>query len=184
MISVTNLKAGTIFEDQGQIFKVLSYEHIKVGRGSANIRVKVKNIRTGSTIEKSFINGAKVNGVSIENRELQFLYKDEEAAFFMNPSTFEQFSIPLNVLDDHMYLKEGGNFSISFLGAEPLFLNLPPKMEFNVSETGAGVRGNTATNVFKDATLENGLKTKVPLFIKAGDKIKIDTRTGVYTERV
>lgn len=183
MISVTDLRAGTIFEDSGQIYKVLSYEHVKVGRGSANIKVKVKNVRNGSVTEKSFINGAKVNDILIQKQNLQFLYKDLGFAYFMNPQSFEQISIPLTVIEDHIYLKNGEIFSVSFLLDEPLALNLSPKMEFTVEETGAGVRGNSATNVFKDAVLENGLKTKVPLFIKAGDKIRIDTRTGTYSER-
>ena len=183
MISVTNLKSGTIFENEGQIFKVLSYEHIKVGRGSANIKVKVKNIRSGATLEKTFMNGGKVNEVSIENRELQFLYKDQNQAFFMNPKTFEQMTVPLKVIDDHIYLRNGENFSVSFLGDDALSLNLPPKMDFEVLETAPGVKGNSATNVFKDAVLENGLRIKVPLFVKVGDKVKIDTRNASYTER-
>lgn len=183
MLSVTNLKAGTIFEDRNEIFKVLSYEHIKVGRGSANIRVKVKNVRTGATFEKSFINGAKVNNVSIVTRELQFLYKDTEVAYFMDPITFEQVSVPLKTIEDHIYLKDGQNFSLSFLDDEPLSLNLSPKMEFIVSDTGPEFRGNSATNIYKEAILENGLKTKVPLFIKVGDRVRVDTRSGEYTER-
>ncbi len=183
MISVTNLKAGTIFEDQGQIYKVVSYEHIKVGRGSANIRLKVKNIRSGGTIDKTFMNGAKVNDVSVINSKLQYLYKDGESAYFMSPQNFEQISIPLKIIDDHIYLKEGQNFSISFLGEEPLSLNLPPKMEFTIIETAPGVKGNSATNVFKDAVLENGLVVKVPLFVKNGDRVRVDTRTANYTER-
>lgn len=184
MISVTNLKAGTIFEDQGQIYKALSYEHIKMGRGSANVKVKVKNLKNNSITEKSFISSAKVNDVQVLKQDLQFLYKDKDQAFFMNPKTFEQVAVSLNVLDGHIFLKEGEVFSLSFLGDEPLSLDLPPKMEFKVKETGSSVRGNSATNIFKDAILENGLKTKVPLFIKTGDKVRIDTRTGEYSERV
>lgn len=184
MISVTELKAGTIFEEQGNLLQVISYEHIKMGRGSANIKVKVKNLRTGTTIEKSFINGAKVNNVAVFKKDLQYLYKDSENAYFMNPVTFEQITISLKTMgSDNYYLKEGENFNISFLGDEALSLNLPPKMEFKVEETAPGVKGNSATNVFKDAILENGLKTKVPLFIKNGDVIRIDTRTGAYSER-
>lgn len=184
MISVTNLKSGTIFEDEGQIFKVISYEHIKVGRGSANIRVKIKNVRSGATYDKTFMNGAKVNEVSITLRELQFLYKDQDSAYFMDPKSFEQINIPLQTIEDHVYLKEGENFSVSFYGDEPLSLNLSPKMDFMVAETAPGVRGNSATNVFKEAILENGLVVKVPLFIKNSDKVRVDTRTGIYTERV
>jgi len=184
MISVTELRAGAIFEDQGSIYQVLSYEHLKVGRGSANIKVKVKNIRSGSTTDKSFINGAKVNDLQVFKRDLQYLYKDGEFVYFMNPSTFEQISISLNLIDyEKDYLKEGNNFTISFLGDEPLSLTLPPKMEFEVTDTPIGVKGNSATNVFKEATLENGLKTKVPLFVKAGDRIRVDTRTGAYSEK-
>lgn len=184
MIGVTDLKSGTIFEESGNLLQVLSYEHIKMGRGSANIKVRVKNLRTGSTTDKSFINGAKVNDVLVLKKDLQYLYKDAEFVYFMNPSTFEQIGIPLKTVGtDIFYLKEGESFNISFLGDEPLSLNLPPKMVFTVSETAPGVRGNSATNVFKDSLLENGLTVKVPLFVKAGDKIRVDTRTGAYTEK-
>lgn len=184
MIGVTELKAGTIFEEDGNLLQVLSYEHIKMGRGSANIKVKVKNLRTGSTVEKSFINGGKVNDVSVFKRDIQYLYKDAQNAYFMNPTTFEQISIPLKIIgSDSYYLKEGDSFNVSFLGDEALSLNLPPKMVFEVSETPPGVKGNSATNVFKDAVLENGLIAKVPMFIKTGDKVRIDTRTGAYTEK-
>ncbi len=184
MIGVTELRAGTIFEDQGNIFQVLSYEHIKMGRGSANIKVRVKNIRSGSTTDKSFINGAKVNELQVIKKDLQFLYKDDSNAYFMNPSTFEQVNVPLKLIAyEKDYLKEGQNFSISFLDDEPLSINLPPKMDFEVIETAPGVKGNSATNVFKDAVLENGLTTKVPPFVSTGDKIRVDTRTGAYSEK-
>ncbi|OGH06809.1 MAG: elongation factor P [Candidatus Levybacteria bacterium RBG_13_35_9] len=184
MIVVTDLRSGTIFEENGNLLQVLSYEHIKMGRGSANIKVKVKNVRTGATVDKSFINGAKVNNVQVLKKDLQYLYKDGDGAYFMNPSTFEQVSIPLKIVgSDAYYLKEGESYNISFLGEEALSLNLPPKMVFEVSETAPGVKGNSATNVFKDAILENGLTVKVPLFIKIGDKVRIDTRTAVYTEK-
>lgn len=184
MIGVTELRAGTIFEENGNLLQVLSYEHIKMGRGSANIKVRVKNLRSGSTVDKSFINGAKVNDVSVFKKDLQYLYKDGEGAYFMNPTTFEQVNIPLKIIgSDRYYLKEGESYNISFLGDEALSLNLPPKMVFTVSETAPGVKGNSATNVFKDAVLENGLNVKVPPFIKIGDKIRVDTRTGAYTEK-
>lgn len=184
MIGVTELRAGTIFEENGNLLMVLSYEHIKMGRGSANIKVRVKNVKTGSTIDKSFINGAKVNDVLVLKKDLQYLYKDPEGAYFMNPISFEQVSIPLKIIgNDAHYLKEGESFNISFLGDEALSVNLPPKMIFEVSDTAPGVKGNSATNVFKDATLANGLTVKVPPFIKVGDKVKVDTRTGAYSEK-
>lgn len=189
MISVTDLRAGTVFEDEGQIFQVLSYEHIKMGRGSANIKVKVKDLRSRATVGKSFISGARVNDIRLDKKDLQFLYKDpttssgQGLAYFMDPESFDQISISLTKLTGHEFLKEGENFSLSFYQNEPLSLNLPPKLKIKVAETGPSIRGNSATNVFKDAILENRVKTKVPLFIKTGDRISVDTRTGEYTEK-
>lgn len=183
MISVTDLRAGTTYQEDGNLLQVLSYEHIKMGRGSATIRVKVKNLNNGSTVEKSYINGARVQDVQIAKKELQFLYKDDTDAYFMNPLTFEQLQIPLRNIDGYEYLKDGETFTVSFLGEKPLSVQLPPKMVFMVSETGPSVKGNSATNVFKDAILENGIKTKIPLFISTGKYIRIDTRTGAYTEK-
>lgn len=185
MISVTELRAGTVFEEDGNLYVVISYEHIKMGRGSANIKVKVKNIRQGSTTEKGFTNGARVNNVQVFKRDVQYLYKDGESAYFMDPTSFEQILIPLDLIGtDGAYLKEGESFNVSFLDKEALALNLPPKMDFVVSEADPGVKGNTTSNIYKDATLDNGLRTRVPLFIKAGDKVRIDTRTGEYSQKV
>ncbi len=183
MISVTDLRSGTTYTEDGQLLQVISYEHIKMGRGSANIKVKVKNLSNGATLEKSYINGARVEDVQIEKKDLQFLYKDDELAYFMHPETYEQIQIPLIKIDGYQYLKEGENFTISFLDNEPLSVQLPPKMVFKIVETGPAIKGNSATNVFKDAILENGIKTKVPLFVSIGDAIRVDTRTGAYTEK-
>lgn len=183
MLVVSDLRAGTFYEENGQLLQVLSYEHIKLGRGSATIKVKVKNVRTGSINEKSFINGARVNDVQVLKKEMQYLYKDDSACYFMDPQTFEQVSVPLAVADGSDFLKEGETYPVSFYKEEPLGIMLPPKVDLVVSETGPAVKGNSATNVFKDATLENGITTKVPLFINIGDKVRVDTRTGAYTER-
>lgn len=183
MISVNELRAGTTYEENGQLLQVLSFEHIKMGRGSANIKVKVRNVRSGATMEKSYINTAKVQDAPVFKKEMQYLYKDDDNAYFMHPETFEQIAIPLTLLPDHQFLKEGESFPISFLDQEPLSVLLPPKMVFKVVETGPSIKGNSATNVFKDAILENNIKTKVPLFINTGDTIRVDTRTGSYTEK-
>lgn len=183
MISVTDLRSGTTFEEDGQLFQVLSYEHIKMGRGSANIKIKVRNVKNGATLEKSYINGAKIKDVHILKKDMQFLYKDSDVAYFMNPNTYEQVSISLKIIPEHIYLKEGENFPVSFLNNEPLSVLLPPKLVFKVIETGPAIKGNSATNVFKDAILENNITTKVPLFINTGDSIRIDTRSGAYTEK-
>lgn len=183
MISVTELRSGTTYEEGGQYWVVLAYEHIKMGRGSANIKVRVRNIKSGATIDKSYINGARVADVAILKRDMQYLYKDETDVYFMDPKSFEQVSIPLRLVPDYLYLKEGESFNVSFLRGEPLSVQLPPKMVFKVAETAPGVKGNSATNVFKEAILENGAKTKVPLFINTGEMIRVDTRTGEYCEK-
>lgn len=183
MIPVTNLRAGTVFEDNGELFLVLKYEHIKMGRGSANIKVKVRNLRTGSLTEKSFISGAKVIPVALDKKELQFLYKDDNSCHFMDPKSFNQLPIPLKNLPEHEFLKEGISYQVNFYGSEPLSIILPPKMEFMVTETGPSIRGNSASNIYKDSILENGMKVRVPLFIKIGDKIFIDTKTHTYHEK-
>lgn len=183
MISVTELRAGTTYEEDGQYLTVLSYEHIKMGRGSANIKVKVKNLKTGSTTEKGYTNGAKVSDIPVLKKEMQYLYKDETEVFFMDPQTFEQVSIPIKLIPDNEYLKEGEIFPVSFIEGKPLSVLLPPKMVFKVIETSPGAKGNSATNVFKEATLENNIKTRVPLFINVGELIRVDTRTGAYTEK-
>lgn len=183
MVSVNELRNGAIYEDQGNLLQVINFEHIKMGRGSANIKVKVKNLRTGSVTEKSFINTAKVNDIQVIKKDLQFLYKDAENAYFMNPQSYEQISISLPIITEHVFLKEGESYSISFSGDEALSVIVPPKVKLEVIETGPAVKGNSATNVFKDATLENDFKVKVPLFINIGDSVLVDTRTGAYTQR-
>lgn len=183
MISVTDLRSGTTFVEDGQFYIVLSYEHIKMGRGSANIKVKVRNIKNGATTEKSYINGAKVNDIQVLKKDMQYLYKDEDFVYFMDPVSFEQVNIPLVLVSNHIYLKESETFTISLLDGEPLEVMLPSKMVFRVVETPPGVKGNSATNVFKEAILENGLTVKVPLFINPNEKIRVDTRTGSYSEK-
>lgn len=185
MIGVTDLKSGVIFEDSGNLFQVISYEHIKMGRGSANIKVKVKNLKTGSTTEKGFTNNQRVNNVQVNKKDVQYLYKDSDVAYFMDPVSFEQVSVPLTLIgEDEKYLKESGNYNVSFRGSEIIALNLPAKIDFEVAEAAPGVKGNTASNIYKDAVLDNGMKARVPLFIKAGDKVRIDTRTGEYSSKV
>lgn len=183
MISVNELRAGVAFKEDGNIFQVLSFEHIKMGRGSANIKVKVRNLRSGSTTEKGYTNGAVVEDIHLEKKDFQFLYKDSENAYFMDPRSFEQQSIPLKILYANEFLKEGGTVTLQFYGDEPLDLILPPKITLRVTDTDPGVKGDSASNVYKDAVLENGVKTRVPLFINIGDSIIVDTRDGSYTKR-
>lgn len=183
MVSVTDLRAGITYMEEGQYFVVLSYEHIKMGRGSATIKVKVRNIKTGTVLEKGYINGAKVQDVQVIKKDMQYLYKDDDAIYFMDPQSYEQVHVNIKLIPEHIYLKEGESFQVSILEGEPFSVTFPSKMVFQVVETAPGVKGNSATNVFKDAVLENGLKTKVPLFIDTGEYIRVDTRTGAYSEK-
>lgn len=191
MISVTELRAGTTFKMDGQLWQVLKYDHTKMGRGTATIKVKAKNLRTGSVLNKSFISGARVEDITTNRREMTFLYAesgDEGDITFMDPRTYEQISIPASVIGDQTpYLKEGENVFVLFYEdgdiVEPLTVDLPPKMTFTVSEADPGVKGDSAANMLKSVTLENGVKIKAPLFIKTGEKIRVDTRTGEYVER-
>lgn len=183
MISVNDLRQGAIYEEYGNLLQVVSFEHVKMGRGSATIKVKVKNLRTGSISEKGYVNGQKVQDVSVIKKEMQYLYQDAENVYFMDPVSYEQVTIPLSIIPEAAYLKEGQNYPISFKDTEALSIVMTPKVDLKVVDTAPGVKGNSASNVFKDATLENGLITKVPLFINVGDTIRVDTRTGAYTER-
>lgn len=192
MISVTELRNGTTFQVDGKPFVALKYEHTKLGRGKANIRVKVKNLQTGQILEKTFISGAKVEPIKVQKRKMQYLYRDGGNFCFMDPTNFEQIELPLDLLGgQEKFLKEGLLVSVLFWepstgsgqGKKPLSMELSITMEFTVRETGPGVKGDTAARSFKPATLENGIVVKVPLFIKAGDKVKVDTRTGKYIER-
>lgn len=180
---VQELKSGATWVEDGNLYRVISYEHIKMGRGSAVIKVKARNVRSGAVIEKGFTNGAQVQAVTLDKKEYQFLYKDSEKAYFMNPSTFEQVEAPLSVLEGQEYLQDGKNATLEFYGDEVLAVVLPPKITLKVSETDPGIKGNSASNMYKDATLENGIHTRVPLFINVGDMVIVDTRDGSYTKR-
>lgn len=180
---VQELKSGATWEENGNLYRVISYEHIKMGRGSAVIKVKARNVRSGAVIEKGFTNGAQVQAVTLDKKEYQFLYKDADKAYFMNPNTFEQVEAPLKVLEGQEYLQEGKNATLEFFGDEVLAVVLPPKITLKVTETDPGIKGNSASNMYKDATLENGIHTRVPLFINVSDMVIVDTRDGTYTKR-
>lgn len=183
MIPVTSLRPGVTFEEHGDIFEVITYNNMHLRKTSSVVQVKVRSLRKGMTIEKSFGSNGEVSPVTITRQELQYLYKDNDFGYFMEPRTFEQVNIPLKSLKGHEFLKEGEVVVVKFHGEEALSIILPPKVKLNVTDTNPGVKGNSATNVYKDATLETGLKIKVPLFIDIGDEIIVDTRDGSYTNR-
>ncbi len=185
MLNVTELRNGTFFREGDTILQVVNYEHVKMGRGSGTIKVKVRNLRNGSVLEKSFITGARVDEANVEKKKAQFLYRDGDSFNFMDPTSFEQFTISLKVIGEQAkYLKDGLDLMLIVLGEEALGLELPSSLVYTISETGPGEKGNTVSNVFKEAILDNGLVVKVPMFMKPGEKVKVDTRSGEYVERV
>ena len=184
-MNVTELRNGAFFKEGGSILQVITYEHNKTGRGSGTIRLKVKNLKTGAVTEKSFITGARVDEANVEKKKTQYLYQDGDNFNFMDPISFEQFSLSGSVLGDQLkFIKEGLEVILIVGEGEALGIELPLSLVYEIVETGPGERGNTVSNVFKDATLDNGLIVKVPMFMKPGEKVKIDTRSGEYVERV
>ncbi len=185
LLNVTELRNGAVFKESGNLFQVITYEHIKMGRGSGTIKVKVKNLKTGSVTEKGFTTGARVEQADVEKRKVQYLYNDGESYNFMDPVSFEQFSLSASIVaDEGKYLMDGLDVQLIVGEGEALGLEIPNSLVYTISETGPGEKGNTVSNVYKDATLDNGLMVKVPMFMDVGDKVKVDTRTGQYVERV
>jgi len=185
MISAGEIRKGTTFEDNGQVFTVIEFLHVKPGKGAAFVRTKLRNVITGGVTDTTFNPTAKLQEAVIERKEMQYLYSDGELYYFMDQETFEQ--IPLNyekVEDAIKYLKENMFAIIKFYKGEAFSVEAPNFVELMITETDPGVKGNTATNVLKPATLETGAVVPVPIFVNAGEVIKVDTRTGEYMSRV
>ena len=180
-----DLRNNNTFELEGNVFKVVEFQHVKPGKGAAFVRVKMKNVITGSVIERTFNPSEKLQGAEIEKREMQYLYNDGGLYYLMDNNTYEQ--IPLNeeqLGDALKYIKE--NMNVTVLSFKGKVFNVEPPMfvELEVTYTEPGFSGNTTTTSGKPATLENGLEISVPLFVDIGDVIRIDTRTGLYMERI
>jgi elongation factor P len=185
MIDVNDLRKGVTFEMDGSLYRVVDYSFNKPGRGNATIRIKARNIRTGSNIEKTFNSGGQVQDVRLEYRLLQYLYADGDFYFFMDTQTFEQPAIPKGLIEDVAgYLKEGLEVKLTFYEDKPIDVELPTSVDLKIVEAEIAVRGDTATGVNKLVTLETGMKVSVPNFVVAGDTIRVDTRTGQYLTRV
>jgi elongation factor P len=184
MINATDLKNGITFLDNGKPYKVIKYTHVKIGRGGAIVRVTARNLESGGVEEKTFSSNIKVEDVQTVKRQLQFLFVDGNIATFMDPKTYDQIEVPVSVIENELhFIKEGQVVSLLFWDEKPLSIEIQPKVTLTVTDTPLGVKGDTASNVYKEATLENGLKVKVPLFIKKGERIVVDTRNGEYVER-
>ncbi len=183
-ISVNDIKNGMSIMVDGAPCVVLEFSHVKPGKGAAFVKMKLKNLKTGSITEVSFNSGTKVDKAHITKSPMQYLYASGDNYVFMDTNTYEQIEISSDTLkDDKKYLKEGIEIMIDFYEGEIIGISLPEKIEFTVTSTEPAVKGNTANNAMKDATLETGLVVKVPLFIEEGEKIILSTKDGKYSSR-
>jgi elongation factor P len=185
MISTGELRKGIVIELDGDLWQILDYHHIKMGRGSAQVRITLRNVKRGQTIERSFQAGTKWPRALMERRPVQYLYRDGDDFHFMDNDTYDQFHLTADQLDEAVpYLKDGMTLDRTAYQGETLGVELPITVDLAVTETEPGFAGDTAQGARKSATLETGLVVQVPLFVAEGDVIRVDTRTGEYLTRV
>lgn len=185
MIDVNALRKGTTFTVDNELFKVLDYSHHKMARGGATIRVKVRNMRTGAILEKTFNGGERVEDIRLDHTEAQYLYNDGHLYYFMDTETYEQPAFSREVVEDIIpYLTENMVVKISSYNNEPLDIEIPITVDLEVVEAEPGFAGDTAQGATKPVTVSTGLVVQTPLFVEVGDTIRIDTRTGQYITRV
>jgi elongation factor P len=184
MIETGELRKGATIEIDGTLYQVLEVEHLKIGRGSAQVRMKLRDVRAGHIIDKSVQAGARFPRARVERQPAQYLYEEGGLYYFMNTETYDQFPLNKNQLGDALnYLRENGTCNLLMYGEEAVGIELPAAVELEVTETEPWVRGDTAQGGTKPARLETGITVNVPLFINVGDVVKVDTRTGEYLER-
>ena len=186
MATTSDIKNGLCLNYNNDIFKIVEFLHVKPGKGPAFVRTKLKSLTTGKVIDNTFSAGHKIDVVRVERRTYQFLYKEAEDYNFMNAETYEQVMIEGKMIENGDLLKDGENVEILFHAENetPLTIDLPQYITLKITYTEPGVKGNTATNVSKPATVETGAEVKVPIFINEGDHIKIDSKTRSYVERI
>ena len=186
MASTSDIKNGLCIKYNNDIYKIIEFLHVKPGKGPAFVRTKLRSLTNGKVLDNTFSAGHKIDEVRVENHKFQYLYPEGDEFHFMNTETFEQISLNKNILDSPGLLKEGENVMVS-INTEtdlPLSVDMPASVIPEVTYAEPGIKGNTATNATKSATVETGASVNVPLFINEGDKIKIDTASGSYMERV
>jgi len=186
MANTSDFRNGLIIEFNGNLFSIVEFQHVKPGKGPAFVRTKLKNVKTGKVLPNTFTAGVKINIQRVERRSYQYLYNDGESYHFMNQETFDQIPLGKELISAPDFLKEGQEVEITYHAESESYLacELPAYVVLEITYTEPGEKGNTATNVMKDATVETGANVKVPLFINTGDMIKVDTRSGDYSERV
>jgi len=184
-LSITNLKKGVLFQMDGIPYRVVDYNQKVMGRGGSIVNVRIKSVLDGKVLDKTFKGNETVDSASVTNQAAQYLYSDGDTFHFMNPETFEQFEIAADLVGDGAgYMKEGDEIQLQFFDERVINVELPKNVALLVTYAEDVVKGDTTSNVQKDATLETGITIKVPAFIKQGDLISVDTATGAYRERV
>lgn len=184
MINVNDFKNGMTIKVEGNIYTIIEFQHVKPGKGAAFVRTKLKNLRTGSTIEYTFNSGVKCETARIERKPMQFLYESGDLYTFMNMQDYSQVELSKDVIGDNVkYLKENQDLDITFYEGEVLGISLPDKIELKVTQTEPGVKGNTTSSAQKDAMLETGYQIRVPLFINEGESVIVSTKDGKYVSR-
>lgn len=186
MATTADIKNGMCIRFNNGLYSIVEFQHVKPGKGPAFVRTKLKNLTSGKVLDNTFTAGHKIEPVRVERRKYQFLYSDENGYHFMNQDDYEQVYIAESLIDAPKFLKEGEVVEIVFDAEEevPLVCELPTYVEMEITYTEPGIKGDTATNAMKPAKIETGADVRVPLFIEVGDKIKLDPRTGAYSERV
>jgi elongation factor P len=183
-LSITDLKKGTIFQLDGVPYRVVDYNQKVMGRGGSIVNVRIKSLIDGKVLEKTYKGNEQLDSADVTTRNVQYLYNDGNTFFFMDEDTFEQFEIPADIVGDGAgYIKEGDRVQAQMFDGRVINVELPKNVPLKVTYAENVVKGDTTSNVMKDATLETGITVKVPAFIKEGDVIKVDTRTGDYLER-
>ena len=185
MSTSNDFRNGMALNIDGKLVTIVEFQHVKPGKGGAFVRSKLKDVRTGAVVEKTWRAGEKVEEVRLERIPMQFLYQDDDMLNVMHPETFDQIAIPASLLGNAIkFLKESAQIEVMMHGEKPITAELPNFLELEVTSTEPGFKGNTATGATKPATVETGAEVAVPLFIEVGNVLKIDTRKGVYMERV
>ncbi len=186
MATTAEIRNGLCIKHNDKLFQIIEFQHVKPGKGPAFVRTKMRQIESGKVLDHTFSAGHKIETVRIENREYQYLYQEGTDYIFMNNETFEQVNIPSKMIEKPLFLQEGMVVNILFHADEemPLVVDLPMYIVSEITYTEPGVKGDTATNSMKPATIATGAEVRIPLFIDNGEVIKVDTRTGIYVERV
>jgi len=184
MYDISDLKVGTVFEYEGEPYVVVESQHTKMGRGGAVLKTKIKGLTNGVTLNASFRSSDKFNPVNIERKKAQYLYSEGKSFFFMDQNSYEQLSLGAEFIGSAKnFLIEGEVYQLQLYKGNPISIDLPIKMDFTVTEAEKGLKGDTASSATKPVKIETGLSVNVPLFVKKGDRIRVDTRDGSYVER-